>query len=81
MSNKDLDIEQIKAQEIKEETEAAQRNDFSYSWVSSSKFLFYLTSGAFVLMTWGGCYRLYQERFKKVDVPVQESTLYSPKYK
>ena len=81
MSNKDLNIEEIKAQEIQEETEAAQKNDFSYSWVSSSRFLFYLTTGAFFLMTWGGCYRLYQKHYEKPKVTVQESTLYSPKYK
>ncbi len=59
-----------------------QNKDFAYSWVNSSVFLFYLQVFLFVAFTFGCAYSLYTKRYKgRPEVPVQESTLYTPKYK
>ena len=55
--------------------------DFTKSWVSSSKFLFYVHLFCLVAFILGGCYQLYNSRYQgkpKVDIP--PSTLYDPKY-
>lgn len=74
-------LDKIKEQEYQQDLESMQKKDYRFSWVSSSKFLFYLSLITFVLMTWGGCYRLYTKRFEKPSVPVQSSTQYTPVYK
>lgn len=76
-----FDAEHIKEQEYQEELKQQERKDFKFSWVSSSRFLFYIIIACLTLFTWGGCYRLYTKRFEKPKVTIQESTLYTPKYK
>ncbi len=76
-----LDVEKLKEQEYQDSLEKNARNDFKQSWVRSSAYIFYLSIACFFLMTWGGCYKLYTKRFEKPKVYVQESTLYTPKYK
>ncbi|MEO6610537.1 MAG: hypothetical protein ABIT05_00315 [Chitinophagaceae bacterium] len=68
-------------QEYKQELQKIQDKDFAHNWVSSSAFLFYLQVACIVAFVLGGCYMLYTKRFDKPDVKVQESTLYTPKYK
>ena len=68
-------------QEYHEELEKIQDKDFAHNWVSSSAFLFYLQVFCIVAFVFGGCYMLYTKRYDKLNVPVQESTLYNPKYK
>jgi hypothetical protein len=68
-------------QEYHEELQKVQDRDFTHSWVSSSAFLFYLQVACFVAFILGSCYMLYNKRFEKPEVKVQESTLYTPKYK
>lgn len=68
-------------QEYQEELKKIQDSDFTHNWVSSSGFLFYLQVACFVAFIFGGCYMLYTKRYEKIDVPVQESSLYTPKYK
>ncbi|HVT87019.1 MAG TPA: hypothetical protein VHD35_17595 [Chitinophagaceae bacterium] len=68
-------------QEYQQELQKIQDRDFTHSWVSSSAFLFYLQVACFVALFLGGCYMLYTKRVSKPDVNVQESTLYTPKYK
>jgi hypothetical protein len=59
-----------------------QEKDFKYNWVNSSVFLFYLQVFCLVAFTLGGCYSLYQHRYKgKPEVHVPDNTLYTPKYK
>jgi len=58
-----------------------QEKDFNYSWVNSSVFLFYLQVFCIVALVFGGCYALYTKRFSKPEVTVQDSSLYTPKYK
>lgn len=67
--------------EYHEELKKVQDKDITYSWVSSSAFIFYLSVFCTVAMVLGGCYKLYTKRFEKPEVKIQESTLYTPKYK
>jgi len=67
--------------EYQQELKKVQDSDFTHNWVSSSAFLFYLQVACIVAFVLGGCYMLSTKRFHKQDVPVQESTLYTPKYK
>ncbi|HRO71428.1 MAG TPA: hypothetical protein PK951_13655 [Chitinophagaceae bacterium] len=67
--------------EYQEELQKVQDRDFTHNWVSSSAFLFYLQIACVVALVLGGCYMLSTKRYSKPEVPVQESTLYTPKYK
>ncbi len=67
--------------EYQEELQKVQDRDFTHNWVSSSAFLFYLQIACVVAFVLGGCYMLSTKRYNKPEVPVQESTLYTPKYK
>ena len=68
-------------QEYQQELQKVQDRDFTHNWVSSSAFLFYLQVACIVAFVLGGCYMLSTKRFNKPEVTVQESTLYTPKYK
>ncbi|MEI2737965.1 MAG: hypothetical protein V9F01_04190 [Chitinophagaceae bacterium] len=68
-------------QEYQQELQKIQDKDFTHNWVSSSAFLFYLQVACIVAFVIGGCYNLYTKRYSKPEVPVQESSLYTPKYK
>ena len=68
-------------QEYQQELQKVQDSDFTHNWVSSSAFLFYLQVACIVAFVLGSCYMLSTKRFEKQDVKVQESTLYTPKYK
>ncbi len=68
-------------QEYQQELQKVQDKDFTHNWVSSSAFLFYLQVACIVAFVFGGCYMLYTKRYDKVEAPVQESSLYTPKYK
>jgi len=67
--------------EFQQELEKIQDRDFTHNWVSSSAFLFYLQIACIVALIFGSCYMLATKRYEKPKVPVQESTLYTPKYK
>jgi len=67
--------------EYHQELQKVQERDFTHNWVSSSAFLFYLQIACVVAFVFGSCYMLATKRFDKPTVPVQESTLYTPKYK
>ena len=64
-----------------EELKKIQDKDFAHNWVSSSAFLFYLQVACIVAFLFGSCYMLYNKRFDKPTVKIQESTLYTPQYK
>jgi len=69
-------------QEYQQELEKVQDRDFTHNWVSSSAFLFYLSVFCILAFVLGSCYQLYNKRYEgKPEVNVQESTLYTPKYK
>ena len=67
--------------EYQQELQKVQDRDFTHNWVTSSAFLFYLQIACVVAFILGGCYMLSTKRFEKPKVPIQESTLYTPKYK
>lgn len=64
-----------------EELKQNEAKDITHSWVSSSGFLFYLQIGLFLAFMVGCSAKLCTKRFHKAEVNVQESTLYTPKYK
>ncbi len=67
--------------EYHEELQKVQGQDFTHNWVSSSGFLFYLQIACIVAFLFGTCTMLYNKKYSKIDVPVQESSQYTPKYK
>lgn len=68
-------------QEYQQDLQKSQQKDFTHSWISSSAFLFYVQVACVVAFLVGASYMLYTKRFSKPEVNVQESTLYTPKYK
>ena len=68
-------------QEYQQELQKVRDKDFTHDWVSSSAFLFYLQVAVLVAFLFGASYMLYTKRFEKPEVEIQESTLYTPKYK
>jgi hypothetical protein len=56
--------------------------DIKKSWVNTSRFVFYISVTAIIAFLVGASIRLSGETYKgKPDVEVQESSLYTPKYK
>lgn len=65
-----------------EQNTVENKNDITGNWVSSSRFLFYITVICLLSFVLGGCYNLFKHRYKgKPEVVVPENTLYNPKYK
>ncbi len=55
--------------------------DLSKNWVSSSRFIFYVSVFCLLAFVFGCSYRLYQQRWKGTGNPaVPESTKYNPSY-
>ena len=70
-------------QEYQEELQKVHDRDFTHNWVSSSAFIFYLSIFCLLAFAFGGCFRLYNQRFENSGpekVTIQESTQYTPKY-
>ncbi len=64
------------------EVTESQKKDFAWSWVKSSRFLFYIQVLSVVAFLIGGSWGLYKHRYKgKPKVIVPENTLYTPRYK
>jgi len=56
--------------------------DIRTSKPSTSRFFFLLGLFGFFIFAWSGCYSLYTHSFETAEnVPVNESSLYNPKYK
>lgn len=57
--------------------------DIKLSKPRSSRFFFVLGFFGIFIFAWSGCYNLYTHKFvdQKEKVPVNESSLYEPKYK
>ncbi len=59
-----------------------EQKDFTKSWVNSSRFLFYLQVFCILAFVLGGCYRMYNQRYKGTPkVEVQSSSKFKPEYK
>ncbi|MDI9357651.1 MAG: hypothetical protein QM528_01745 [Phycisphaerales bacterium] len=64
------------------EVTGEQQYDFTYSWVKTSRFIYYLSVALLVAFIFGNCFRLYRQRYKgKPDIEIQGSTKYVPEYK
>ena len=55
--------------------------DIATNWVSSSRFLFYVSIFAILALGLGNCAKLYNSRFIKPNPEVQSSSQYKPEYK
>jgi hypothetical protein len=55
--------------------------DINSNWVSSSRFLFYVSVFAILSLVVGNCSKLFSSGFKKPTVEVQSSSQYKPEYK
>jgi hypothetical protein len=67
---------------MQQEINETPDREFGKNWVTSSRFLFYVTVFTFLAFVIGCSYQVYQHRYMgrpKVEVP--ESTKYVPKYK
>ena len=65
-----------------EEIKEIKSKDFTKNWVTSSRFMFYLSAFTTVAFLFGASVKLYQHRYKgKPDVEVQSSSKYTPEYK
>ncbi|MCY7292301.1 MAG: hypothetical protein LH615_08975 [Ferruginibacter sp.] len=59
-----------------------KEKDFSHSWVSSSKFIWFCQIAVVIAIILSACVAQYTHRYKgKPKVEVPENTLYNPKYK
>jgi hypothetical protein len=66
------------SQEIQE---TSADKDITKNWVSSSKFIFYVTVFALLSLVLGNCTKLFSSGFKKPVVEVNPSSQYKPEYK
>ena len=55
--------------------------DINSNWVTSSKFLFYVSIFAILSLVVGNCTKLFTSGFKKPNPEVQSSSQYKPEYK
>lgn len=70
------------SQEHVTEVIETKQKDFAYSWVSSSRFLFYVQVAIILALVLGGSYALYTHSYAgKPEVEVPGNTLYNPVYK
>lgn len=59
-----------------------EQKDFTKNWVNSSRFLFYLQVFCILSFVLGGCFRMYNQRYKGTPaVEVQSSSKFKPEYK
>ena len=66
------------SQEIQE---TSTNKDIAKNWVSSSKFIFYVSVFALLALGLGNCTKLFSSGFKKPTVEVNPSSQYKPEYK
>ena len=66
------------SQEIQE---TSTNKDIAKNWVSSSKFIFYISVFALLALVLGNCAQLFNSRYKKPTVEVNTSSQYKPEYK
>ena len=64
------DLQQIEAEK-----------DITTNWVTSSRFLFYVTIFSLLALVVGNCSKVFSSGFKKPTVEVNTSSQYKPEYK
>jgi hypothetical protein len=71
--------------EYQEELQKVQDRDFTHNWVTSSAFIFYLSSACLSAFAFGTCYSLYTKRFERSipqqEIVIQPSSKFVPEYK
>jgi hypothetical protein len=55
--------------------------DINSNWVTSSRFLFYVSVFAVLSLVVGNCSKVFSSGFKKPNPEVQTSSQYKPEYK
>ena len=55
--------------------------DINHNWVTSSKFILYVSIFAILSLVLGNCTKLFTGGFKKTTPEVQTSSQYKPEYK
>ena len=55
--------------------------DINHNWVTSSKFILYVSIFAILSLVLGNCKKLFTSGFKKTTPEVQTSSQYKPEYK
>ncbi|MFY8166266.1 MAG: hypothetical protein ACOVJ8_06710 [Sediminibacterium sp.] len=55
--------------------------DINHNWVTSSKFILYVSIFAILSLVLGNCTKLFTSGFKKTTPEVQTSSQYKPEYK
>lgn len=66
------------SQEIQE---TSADKDIAKNWVSSSRFIFYVSVFALLSLVLGNCTKLFSSGFEKPEVVVNTSSQYKPEYK
>jgi len=61
--------------------ETASQKDIAANWVTSSRFIFYVSVFALLALVLGNCAKLYTSRFQKTTPVVNTSSQYKPEYK
>lgn len=55
--------------------------DINHNWVTSSRFILYVSIFAVLSLVLGNCTKLFTSGFKKTTPDVQTSSQYKPEYK
>jgi hypothetical protein len=61
--------------------ETAAEKDIASNWVTSSRFIFYVSVFALLALVLGNCTKLFTSGFKKTTLEVNTSSQYKPEYK
>ena len=82
LSRKINNMEQQELSFDQEEISKSRGKDLAYSWVSTSRFLFYCQIAIYAALILGGCYTMYKHKYKgKPNVEIPANTQYNPQYK
>ena len=82
LSRKINNMEQQGLSFDQEEISKNRGKDLAYSWVSTSRFLFYCQIAIYAALILGGCYTMYKHKYQgKPNVEIPANTQYNPQYK
>jgi hypothetical protein len=59
----------------------SSEKDIASNWVTSSRFIFYVSIFALLALVLGNCTKLFTSGFKKPSPEVNTSSQYKPEYK
>jgi hypothetical protein len=61
--------------------QTSAEKDIASNWVTSSRFIFYVSIFAILALVLGNCTKLFTSGFKKPSPEVNTSSQYKPEYK